>query len=65
MKDIEPTYGSQVGFLLLQGFVSRFDKLGLGEAETEGLLYRCTHFFSTFLFLNVFVGCGESPTPAK
>ena len=56
MKDIEPTYGSQVGFLLLQGFVSRFDKLGLDEAETEGLLYRCTHFFSTFLFLNVFVG---------
>ena len=46
--------------MLLQGSVSRFDKLGLDEAETEGLLYRCTHFFSTFLFLNVFVGCGDS-----
>ena len=46
--------------MLLQGSVSRLDKLGLDEAETEGLLYRCTHFFSTVLFLNVFVGCGDS-----
>ena len=34
----------------------------LGEAETEGLLHGFAHFLSTVLFLNVFVGVGDSTT---
>jgi hypothetical protein len=34
----------------------------LGEAETEGLQNGFAHFLSTVLFLNVFVGVGDSTT---
>ena len=35
----------------------------LGEAETEGLQNGFAHFLSTVLFLDVFVGCGDSTHP--
>ena len=34
----------------------------LGKTETEGLQNRFAHFLSTVLFLNVFIGVGDSTT---